>query len=78
MSRECKEVLFSDRLNFSRYHEKPFVFHGNNVNMLKDMDKVELWKDIYLEVIANPGHDKGCLCYKIDSCFFPETLLFPG
>ena len=30
-----KEGLYSDRLNFSRYHESPFVFQGRNVVVLK-------------------------------------------
>lgn len=78
VSRESEAALFSDRLNFSRYHEKSFVFHGNKVNILKDRDKIELWKNLYLEVIATPGHDKGCLCYKIGYYFFTGDAFIPG
>ena len=78
MSRESKEALYSDRLNFSLYHEKSFVFLGDHVRLLEDGDKVELWKDLYLEVIATPGHAKGCLCYKIDHYLFTGDAYIPG
>ena len=42
VSRESKEALYSDRLNFSLYHEKSFVFLGDHVRLLEDGDKVEL------------------------------------
>lgn len=78
VSRESKEALYSDRLNFSLYHEKSFVFLGDHVRLLEDGDKVELWKDLYLEVIATPGHAKGCLCYKIGYYLFTGDAYIPG
>lgn len=78
VSRESREALFSDRLNYSRYHEKSFVFLGDKVSVLVDGDKMELWKGLYLEVIATPGHDKGCLCYKVRHYFFTGDAYIPG
>lgn len=78
VSRESKEALYSDRLNFSLYHEKSFIFLGDHVRLLEDGDKVELWKDLYLEVIATPGHAKGCLCYKIGHYLFTGDAYIPG
>lgn len=78
VSRESEAALFSDRLNFSRYHERSFVFQGNKVNILEDGDQIELWKGHNLEVIATPGHDKGCMCYKIGHYLFTGDAFIPG
>lgn len=43
-----------------------------------DGDKIELWKDLYFEIIATLGHDKGYLCYKVGHYFLPEMLIFCG
>lgn len=78
VSQENKEALFSDKLNFSRYHEIPFVFVGDKVSTLKDGDKIELWQGHILNVIATPGHDKGCLCYQVGNYLFTGDSYIPG
>ena len=73
-----KEALYSDRLNFSMYHESPFVFKGENVVVLKEGDKVDLGDGLGVEVYETPGHDPGCLCYKVENYFFTGDSFIPG
>ena len=73
-----REGLYSDRLNFSRYHESPFVFRGQNVVVLKDGDRVPLGDGLEMEVLETPGHDPGCLCYKLGHYLFTGDSFIPG
>ena len=36
-----KEALGSDKFNFSRYHNDPVIWMGDNVTVLHENDKVE-------------------------------------
>ena len=56
-----KEALGSDKLNFSRYHNDPVIWMGDNVTVLHENDKVEIFPGIFVEVFETPGHDKSCL-----------------
>ena len=60
-----KEALGSDKLNFSRYHNDPVIWMGDNVTVLHENDKVEIFPGIFVEVFETPGHDKSCLTYKV-------------
>lgn len=73
-----REGLYSDRLNFSRYHESPFVFQGQNVVVLKEGDRVSLENGLEMEVLETPGHDPGCLCYKLGNYLFTGDSFIPG
>lgn len=71
-SEKGKEGLFSDRLNFSRYHADPIIFQGEHLQIVNDGDVVYLFENIELEVLATPGHDWSCLSY------FTEYSIFTG
>ncbi|WP_099292500.1 MULTISPECIES: MBL fold metallo-hydrolase [unclassified Butyricimonas] len=73
-----KEGLFSAKLNFSFYHENPFVFGGGNVKILEDGYDVKLQENLFMNVVSTPGHDKGCLCYKVGDYFFTGDSYIPG
>lgn len=73
-----REGLYSDRLNFSRYHESPFVFRGQNVVVLKEGDRVPLGAGMEMEVLETPGHDPGCLCYRLGNYLFTGDSFIPG
>lgn len=77
-SEHGKEALYSDKLNFSRYHESPFVFKGTNVKVLREGDRVDLGGGEEAEVFETPGHDPGCLCYKIGNWLFTGDSFIPG
>ena len=78
VSKHGKEGLFSAKLNFSFYHDKPFVFEGGSVKVLEDGDNVKLLEDLFLNVVSTPGHDKGCLCYRVGDYFFTGDSYIPG
>ena len=70
--------LYSAKKNMSHYHEKTFVFSGNNVTILKDNDKVKLFTNEYLNVIATPGHCPSCLTFYTDNIVFTGDAYIPG
>ena len=73
-----REAFASEKLNFSRYHNDPINFVSKNIAILFESDRIELYKNVYLDVFETPGHDNSCLCYKIDSCFFSGDSFIPG
>lgn len=76
-SKYGKDSLYSDKLNFSRYHEKPFVFKGDNVVVLNESSGVAIG-NIELKIMETPGHNPGCLCYKLTDYFFTGDSYIPG
>lgn len=73
-----KEALGSDKLNFSRYHNDPVIWMGDNVTVLHENDKVEIFPGIFVEVFETPGHDKSCLTYKVENNVFSGDSYIPG
>lgn len=72
-----KEGLYSDKLNFSRYHDDPVVFTGDNVQILHDRDEIELFPGEFLTVLETPGHDKSCLTYYTRGEIFTGDSFIP-
>lgn len=72
-----KKSLYSDKLNFSRYHENSFIFEGNNVIELQEGDRIKIGEDMIV-AMETPGHDPGCLCYKFGDYFFTGDSFIPG
>ena len=52
-----KEGLYSDKLNFSRYHDDPVVFTGDTVQILHDRDEIELFPGEFLLDLLHEGRD---------------------
>ena len=73
-----KEGLFSDKLNFSKYHDDPIVFTGENLCNLNDNDKIELFPGELLTVMETPGHDRSCLTYYTEDKIFTGDAYIPG
>ena len=71
-------ALYSAKKNMSYYHEKPFVLSGNNVIVLRDNDKVELFPNEYLNALATPGHCPSCLTFYTDKMVFTGDAYIPG
>lgn len=72
-----KEALYSDKKNFSLYHEKPTVYEGDNVVVLHGGDMIELFEDTALSVIATPGHCPSCLTYYTENYVFTGDSYIP-
>lgn len=72
-----KEAICSEKKNFSFYHESPMAYKGENVIILKDNDKVQLWNDIFMDVVATPGHCPSCLTYITGRYIFTGDSYIP-
>lgn len=77
-SEKGKEGLYSDRLNFSRYHADSIIFQGNHLQILGEGDTVCLFKNVECRVLATPGHDWSCLSYYTDDSIFTGDSYIPG
>lgn len=77
-SSEGKEGLYSDKLNFSKYHYKPFIFKGSNIICVGEEDVISLWPGINAIVLKTPGHDWSCLSYEIGESIFTGDAYIPG
>lgn len=77
-SKSGSESLYSDKLNLSKYHESPLIFKGDNVRILNENDKIELFPNIFLEVKETPGHCPSCLTYYTDNYIFTGDSYIPN
>lgn len=73
-----KDALNSDKLNFSRYHNDPIAYTGNNIRVLNGGDEIKITAGDILEVLETPGHDKSCLTYKLGNDVFSGDSYIPG
>lgn len=73
-----KEGLYSDKLNYSRYHGTPLVYQGNIVSIVKEGERIELCPNLSVQVFETPGHDWSCLTYIIDDAVFSGDSYLPG
>jgi len=72
------EGLYSDKMNLSFYHECPIVFQGKNPVTIKENDKINLFEGACLEVIETPGHNFGCLTFKVNNYLFTGDSFIPN
>ena len=86
---ECKvytndfgqKSLIDPKRNFSRYHTDvdDFIFeHPENVVVVGEGEKIELFEGVYADVFFTPGHDESCLCYEVDGNLFTGDAYIPG
>ncbi|WP_321307533.1 MBL fold metallo-hydrolase [Marinifilum fragile] len=73
-----KLALFDERKNLSRYHEKPFIYCGDNILILENEDSIFLWDECTLNVYQTLGHDKSCLTFSVDNYLFTGDSHIPG
>ena len=78
ISEFAKEGLYCAKLNMSYYHEAPMVFKGSNTRILKEKDKVKLFEKKFLDVLETPGHNKGCLTFKVENYLFTGDSYIPN
>lgn len=77
-SQETRRGLQSEKENLSFYHEKPVSYHGENIVTLQDGDRVHLFSQSYIEVIATPGHHPGCLSFLTENYIFTGDSFIPA
>ena len=68
------------RLNVSRsrYHGDPLIIKCENVEVLSEGDRIELFDAISLDVFETPGHNKSCLTFKVGNSIFTGDAYIPG
>lgn len=73
-----KEAIYSEKKNFSYYHDSPMSYTGENVCVIKNNAIVELWNEVSMKVVATPGHCPSCLTYVLDKYIFTGDSYIPG
>lgn len=73
-----KTALYDEKKNFSKYHEAPFVYEGNDVMILHDNEKVELYPGLFMTTIETPGHCPSCLTYVLNDWIFTGDSYIPN
>ncbi|WP_445717617.1 MBL fold metallo-hydrolase [Flavobacterium sp.] len=76
-SQYVKEALSDSKINLSFYHNDPIEYKGENCQVIREKDKIELFPNLFLEIFETPGHNKGCLSFKIENLFFTGDSLIP-
>ncbi|HJA89012.1 MAG TPA: MBL fold metallo-hydrolase [Candidatus Parabacteroides intestinavium] len=77
-SPETEEGLRDARINLSRYQGEPFELDGKaKVTLIGSRSEINLF-DAALQVLETPGHDAGCLSFRISDCLFTGDSYIPG
>lgn len=73
------EGLLSDKLNFSRYHEDPFVLaRPDNVCTVSDGETIPLADGVTARAVATPGHSPCCITWIVEEALFTGDSYIPG
>ena len=72
-----KVALYDEKKNFSKYHESPFVYEGEDVLVFNDEESIELYPGINMKVYATPGHCSSCLTYVVGNWVFTGDSYIP-
>lgn len=72
------EGLYDPKINLSFYHEDPISFIGEIPEVLNDGAEILLFDNIIAQVYATPGHNPGCLTYKVGDYLFTGDSYIPG
>ncbi|MBX9889393.1 MAG: MBL fold metallo-hydrolase [Flavobacteriaceae bacterium] len=77
-SQYTKEALADSKINLSFYLQKPTVFVSDTIRVVTEQDTIELFANHFLEIWETPGHNKGCLSFKINQAIFTGDTLIPN
>lgn len=73
-----KEAFKKTNWNFSRYHEDEISIDSDSIKVVADSEVIYSSDNIEVDVIATPGHDKSCLCYRIGTVLLTGDSCIPG
>ena len=74
-----KNALFSDKLNFSKYHEESFILDSErNVALISDGDIVQLGPGLKANAVFTPGHSPDCVSWIVGDALFTGDSFIPG
>lgn len=77
-SQHGKEGLFSDKLNFSRYHDDPILFQGKYIRVLEEGEEISLFPYVIMKTLYTPGHDWSSMSYYTDNVIFTGDSYIPN
>lgn len=72
-----KDALYSDKLNFSKYHEASFILKSDNVQVL-NTDSILVFENEIVSIANTPGHDPSCLTFRIGDYLYTGDAYIPG
>lgn len=74
-----REGLLSDKLNFSKYHEDPFVLDTpENIKVVRDGDLIPMFDGVNAKAVFTPGHSPSCVTWIVDDAIFTGDSYIPG
>ena len=77
-SPETEQGLRDARINLSRYQGEPFELDAKvKVTLINSYSELSLL-DAKLQVLGTPGHDPGCLSFRIGNRLFTGDSYIPG
>lgn len=77
-SPETEEGLRDARINLSRYQGEPFELDDKvKVSLIGSHSEISLF-GVELQVLETPGHDAGCLSFRIGDSLFTGDSYIPG
>lgn len=75
----AKQALASDKLNMSRYHGTPIIYEKDNVVVVHEGDRLNLFEgEPLMTLYETPGHNPGCLTMVMDDIIFTGDAYIPG
>lgn len=73
-----KQALYSNKKNFSFYHQQSTVYEGDNITILHEGDCIPIFDDESLYVAETPGHCPSCLTYYTSKYIFTGDSYIPN
>lgn len=78
-NKEGKDGLLSDKLNFSRYHEDPFVLDvPDNIHVVTNGTVITLQNGVMARAVYTPGHSPSCVTWVVNDAVFTGDSYIPG
>lgn len=77
-SSHTSEGLYDPKLNLSFYHEDPITFKGERPLIVNDGDEIPIFEGINAKAYSTPGHNPGCITYKIGDNLFTGDSYIPN
>jgi glyoxylase-like metal-dependent hydrolase (beta-lactamase superfamily II) len=73
------EGLLSDKLNFSRYHEEPFILDvPENIRIVRDGETIPMFDGVSARAVFTPGHSPSCVTWLVADAIFTGDSYIPG
>lgn len=74
-----KQAIASEELNLSTKCEKPIIYQGDNIFVVKEGNEFTLFEDEPpLHIYEVPGHNPGCMAMVVGDYIFTGDAYIPG